>query len=78
MNPLLPAASDLVWSGVVVIGVVLLVITIVQISRAATLSTTARALWVLGILIAPVIGVLAWFVIGRRSAWGPDTGRARL
>ncbi|WP_111719519.1 PLDc N-terminal domain-containing protein [Homoserinimonas sp. OAct 916] len=43
---------------------VMIYVAISQIARASHLSDSARALWVLIVLIAPVIGAIAWFSIG--------------
>lgn len=34
----------------------------------ANLEATAKALWVLIIIIAPLLGAIAWFFIGKKSA----------
>ena len=39
-------------------------VAISQIARSSHLSDTARALWVLMVLLAPVVGAIAWFSIG--------------
>jgi hypothetical protein len=71
-NPVLPAAYDIVWSMVVIIGFVLMVIALVSISRAAKSLTTGQALiWSLVVVFLPVIGSLSWLFIGRRSATAP-------
>jgi hypothetical protein len=67
-NPLIPAAYDLAWSGVLVIWLALLIVALLQIRRAPALTPTTRAIWVLVVLVGPVIGPLAWFVVGRKSA----------
>lgn len=46
--------------------VVLWVVAFVQVAR-ARMDQTAKAIWVLIIIIAPVIGAAAWFAIGSRS-----------
>jgi hypothetical protein len=67
-NPLLPASTDVLWmTALGAVGVALAVlwaVALLQISR-ATLSDTARALWVLIVLVAPFLGAIAWFAIGR-------------
>lgn len=65
-EPLIPAFYDLVWSGFVVIALVALVVSLVQVGRAPSLSSTARAIWVLIVLFAPIAGPVIWFVVGRR------------
>lgn len=68
MNPLVPAVSDLLWSGLAVVAVALAVWALVSLAgRAARLSSSAVLLWVLVILLAPVLGPVAWLVAGRRA-----------
>lgn len=60
-----------VWLAVVVVvGLALLALFIagvVSVLRSPRLTTTGRALWILGMLVFPLLGPLAWFVFGRRS-----------
>jgi len=65
-NPPIPAFYDVAWSGVVVVMLVALVVALVQIHRALSLSSTARAIWVLIVLFAPIAGPVIWFLVGRR------------
>jgi Phospholipase_D-nuclease N-terminal len=68
INPLLPSAFDIFWGvTLVAVGVALLTlwgVALLQIAR-ATMEDTARAVWVLIVVLAPVIGAIAWFAIGR-------------
>lgn len=66
-EPLIPASFDIAWTSVLVIAVVALVVALVQIRRAPSLSSTARAIWVFIVLFAPIAGPVVWFIIGRRS-----------
>lgn len=65
-NPLIPAFYDVAWSGVVVVMLVALVVALVQIRRAPSLSSTARVIWVLIVLFAPIAGPVIWFLLGKR------------
>lgn len=68
-NPLLPAASDVVWSVVAVAMLVLAVVALVSIARGAKRLTAAQALgWTLLAVLVPVVGPLAWLFIGRRAS----------
>ncbi len=68
MNPLMPAAYDLVWSGLAVVAFGLAVWGIVSLSRsAARLSSTMVLVWALVILLVPVLGPVAWLAAGRRA-----------
>ncbi|QKJ19085.1 PLD nuclease N-terminal domain-containing protein [Microbacterium hominis] len=70
-NPLIPAAYDLVWSGVAVLALALAVLSLVSIARSARALTPVPALgWTLLAIFVPVAGPLAWLVIGRRTGAG--------
>jgi hypothetical protein len=55
--------------GIAAVGVILaLVITaFVQIAKTDTLDNTGRAVWILIVIIAPILGAAIWFWIGTRS-----------
>ena len=68
-NPLMPAAYDVVWSGVALALLALLVAALVSLSRSAKALTSTQALvWTLVAIFVPVLGPLAWLCIGRPSA----------
>ncbi|WZH36327.1 MAG: PLDc N-terminal domain-containing protein [Microbacterium enclense] len=68
VNPLIPTAYDLVWSGLVIVALGLAVWAIVSLSRAAPRLTSGSVLvWVVVILFVPVLGALAWLAAGRRA-----------
>lgn len=54
-HPLLPAAYDMIWSGVVVLLVVLLVWAMVSITR-SRLDPRVRLVWAMVLLLLPVVG----------------------
>ncbi|MGZ1490699.1 PLD nuclease N-terminal domain-containing protein [Brevibacterium sediminis] len=60
-NPLLPAAYDVIWSGVVVLLVVLLIWAMVSIARSG-LDPRVRLVWAIIVLLLPVVGPICWFV----------------
>ncbi|WP_241248974.1 PLD nuclease N-terminal domain-containing protein [Agrococcus sp. KRD186] len=66
-NPLLPAGYDLIWSGIVLVVVVLAVTALWQALRSKHYSGGQQLMWALLIVVAPVLGALAWFVLGRPS-----------
>ncbi len=67
-NPLLPATSDLVWSGLAVVALGLAVWAVLSLSRRARdLSSAVVAVWAVVILLVPVLGPLAWILAGRRA-----------
>lgn len=75
VNPLIPAWYDVAWSAAVVVALVLLVIALISLSRAARLLSSPQALvWTLIVIFAPVAGPLAWMFIGKRSAKASYTG----
>lgn len=46
----------------------LVVTALVQIGRSRRLNETTQVLWVLVVIIAPLIGSIVWFVIGRQRS----------
>ncbi|PPF87701.1 hypothetical protein C5C03_09565 [Clavibacter michiganensis] len=65
--------SDALIAGIVVVPlaiayVALVVAAIVQVVRDRALAGLVRDLWVLGIVLAPIVGALAWFAVGRRTS----------
>ena len=58
-HPLLPAAYDMIWSGVVVLLVVLLVWAMVSITR-SRLDPRVRLVWAMVLLLLPVVGPICW------------------
>lgn len=72
MDPLLPAGYDVVWTLVLVGLAALTVAALWQALRSKAHTGTQQLLWALVIVVAPVLGSLAWFVLGRprRSATG--------
>ncbi|WP_052129282.1 PLDc N-terminal domain-containing protein [Clavibacter michiganensis] len=65
--------SDALIAGAVVaplaIAYVALVVTaLVQVVRDRALTGLARDLWVVAIVILPVLGAIAWFGVGHRTA----------
>ncbi|KTR96678.1 hypothetical protein NS220_00830 [Microbacterium testaceum] len=68
VNPLIPTAYDLVWSGLAVVAFGLAVWGIVSLSRSARrLSSTVVLIWALVILLVPVLGPVSWLFAGRRA-----------
>lgn len=64
-NPLLPAYYDLVWSGIVVAVLALTATAIWQALRSKDYSGGQQLMWALLIVVVPVLGALAWFVLSR-------------
>ena len=65
--------SDALIAGLVVAPfaiayVALVVMALVQVVRDRTLAGLARDLWIAAVVLAPVLGALAWFAIGHRTA----------
>lgn len=68
-NPLVPAAYDVAWSAVAFVVLALLVWALVSLARSAKLLTSGQALvWTLVAIFVPVLGPLAWLLIGRPAA----------
>lgn len=54
--------------GVVGLALTALIITaLVQIAKHPTIDPTARAVWILIVLVAPALGAIAWFWVGRKE-----------
>ena len=76
-NPLLPAGYDIAWTIISVLLVVLVIVALVSIGRAAKRLTTTQALiWTLLTIFVPVVGPIAWLSIGRRSSPTPVRSHA--
>jgi hypothetical protein len=65
--------SDALIAGAVVVPlavayVALIVTALVQVVRDRALAGLARDLWILAIVLAPVVGTLAWYAVGHRTA----------
>jgi len=65
VNPLLPAGYDVAWTAIVVALAALTATALWQALRSRAHSGGQQLLWALVILAAPVLGALAWFVLGR-------------
>lgn len=77
VNPLIPTTYDIVWSVGAGALLVLLVISLISIARAARSLTSTQALvWTLLAMLVPLLGPLAWLCIGRRSAGMPASARS--
>ncbi|MCW4457175.1 PLDc N-terminal domain-containing protein [Microbacterium sp. MPKO10] len=61
MNPTLPVAYDIAWSASIVVWVAIAVFFCVKVVRDQTLTPGSKLLWVIVIVCAPVVGVIAWF-----------------
>ncbi len=55
------------WLAVLAGAVTLWAIALLQISR-SLLDSTAKAIWVLIVVLAPFLGALAWFFFGAQQA----------
>ncbi|MCD1287098.1 PLD nuclease N-terminal domain-containing protein [Brevibacterium sp. GP-SGM9] len=64
-NPLLPAAYDIIWSGILLAFVALLIWAFVSIYR-SDLDAPSKLVWAIIVFLLPVIGPICWFVIKSR------------
>lgn len=64
-NPLVPVWYDIVWSGVVLLTVVLAVAALVSLIR-SDLDPVTKAGWAAIVILLPVIGAAVWFILQRR------------
>ncbi|WAB83484.1 PLDc N-terminal domain-containing protein [Microcella daejeonensis] len=68
-NPMLPALYDLAYLIVLIIVVALIVVSLVSIARHRDGSSSwATAVWSAVVVFAPLLGLIAWFVVGRPAA----------
>lgn len=68
VNPLVPAGYDVLWSVAGAVAIVLAIVALTSLSRAAKRLTAGQALiWVLVVLVLPVLGAATWLAIGRRA-----------
>ncbi|WP_167194453.1 PLD nuclease N-terminal domain-containing protein [Brevibacterium pigmentatum] len=74
-NPLLPAAYDVIWSGVVVLLVVLLIWAMVSIARSG-LDPRVRLVWAMIVLLLPVVGPICWLIARPQKSDTSLSGRA--
>lgn len=65
-NPLIPAAYDLVWSGAILLVLVLVITALVSIFRASGGSRDLRMLWAIAVVLLPAIGAICWFLSDTR------------
>ncbi|GLJ60108.1 hypothetical protein GCM10017576_02370 [Microbacterium barkeri] len=67
LNPLIPAWTDIAWSSCVAAAVVLAILALVSIARMRRRAPGyGDLLWGALVVIVPVFGAIAWFVVGRR------------
>ncbi|TFB49476.1 PLD nuclease N-terminal domain-containing protein [Cryobacterium tagatosivorans] len=61
------ASTGFIAAGLIACGVILalIIVALVQVAR-APMEPAGRAIWVLIIVVAPVLGSIAWFAIGHK------------
>jgi hypothetical protein len=62
-NPLIPAYYDLVWVVAPALSIALAIVALVSISRTAQRSRTEVVAWVAFVVVAPVVGSVAWLLV---------------
>ncbi|WP_232527934.1 PLDc N-terminal domain-containing protein [Microbacterium suaedae] len=65
-NPLIPAAYDIAWSGMVLLVAAVAITALVSIGRARGADRDRRALWAIAVIVLPVLGSILWFVSDTR------------
>ncbi|MDF2563134.1 MAG: hypothetical protein K0R99_4580 [Microbacterium sp.] len=66
-NPLLPAGYDIAWSVVAALVIALTLFALIGLARSATrLTGWQGTVWAALIVLVPVIGPMAWLMIGQR------------
>lgn len=78
--PLLPAGFDIAYSLAPIFLIALIVVSLISIARHGDgLSSVATAVWSALVVLAPFLGPIAWFIVGRRAARnGRLPGPARI
>lgn len=67
-NPLMPAAFDVVWLLVLVVYAAVVAGAAVSLWRTRHgISPTALTLWTAAVVILPLLGGLAWLLLGRQA-----------
>jgi len=79
-NPLVPTPTDAVAMIAALVGLVLALLALVSVLRAAALSGRHTLAWAVFVLVVPYVGAVMWFVTARRgstarAARGADTSR---
>lgn len=75
VNPLMPAPFDIVWSIVALVLLAFMASAIVSIVRAnAALTGIQVIVWFAVVIVAPVVGAIAWFVAGHPRTHRQPTG----
>lgn len=67
-NPLVPSLTDGVAMIAAVIGLVLTLVALVSVLRAAPLSGRRTLAWAVFVLVVPFVGAVTWFVTARRGS----------
>jgi hypothetical protein len=62
-NPLIPPFYDLIWAVFPVLSIALAIVALVSISRTAHRSRTEVVAWVAFVVVAPVVGSVAWLLV---------------
>lgn len=70
VNPLVPAWYDVAWSSAALLVVAFTVLAFVSLVRAPQATGWRFVVWGAVIVFVPVLGALAWFVIGRVTPEG--------
>ena len=75
-NPLIPDIYNVIWVATPILFIALMVVALVSFSRTAHRSMTELFLWLAVILLAPVLGSIAWLLVKssrRKSPSAVDT-----
>lgn len=67
MNPLIPAAYDVVWSLLAAAVIAYSLAAFISLLRTRGLNGGRFLVWLLLVLMAPVLGATAWFCYGRTA-----------
>lgn len=67
VNAMLPDSFNVLWTVVVVLQVVLVLVALGTIIASPRYTGGGKLLWAVLVLTAPILGAVAWLVVGRRA-----------
>lgn len=68
MNPLVPSTADGIWALFALAWLGLTLAAVISLSRSGpALASGQRLSWLLFIVLAPILGAIAWLTVSRRA-----------
>ncbi|NQX34069.1 PLDc N-terminal domain-containing protein [Herbiconiux sp. VKM Ac-2851] len=63
-DPTVPLLPILLGAAAIALYLAAVIFAIVQISKSSELNSTERSIWIIGVVLAPVWGAIAWYALG--------------